>query len=192
MLRQAIVICAATCGLASCVEPVPPMRTFFDTLDDGADIEVTMKFIQNALNSIGSFEYSEHEGWFLGDKEADPSEHKGEQYVENVVADPLTCQVQYRTQRTFDGKTEVAGEQLRQIDLKQALKVVAYSQKEQLEGINQVAGPGQLRVDFSPPIFVLKVRFESPPYHSFLLFDKELADEIARAMNHAISLCRRL
>jgi hypothetical protein len=191
LLRKAIGICAVAGLLVSCAEPVSPKRTFFKISEPGANLEVTMKFIQDALTSIDSFEYSDSVVQIMGGETVKFAKFRGAQYLKDVVADPRTCQIQYRIQQIYDGKTKVIGEKARQIDLKQALEAKAFSQKEQLEGGNQVSGPGAWFHDFSPPIYDLQVRTEPANDQSILVFDQELANEIAEEINYAINLCRQ-
>jgi hypothetical protein len=156
------------------VVPPPPKPA-----DEAPSLEVTMKFIQDKLNSIGPVNFTLYSHVdAVGDLTAQFHDE-----VTTVVADPSTCQISYRW------KEEVKGHALNldiSFFLKDVKDLVVLPEEQHLKQMRSADSESD-RAD--PPVFVLKVRKKNKDFQVVLFSDEQMANRVAKAIVHAVELC---
>jgi len=159
--------------------PPPPKPA-----DDGPNLEVTMKFIQDKLNSIGPVNYAVY---FHDDTKANSAAGQFRNENTKVVADPSTCRIDYHRKVEQLGKVEEDQEQ--RILLKDVEDIVLMPWEQVQKETDTAAGHPSFITTVDPPVFVLKVRRTLKEGNYFDFFDEQLANRVAKAMVHAVELC---
>ena len=169
----------ATAGLAQ--QPVPPPPR---PADSGPSLQVTMKFIQDNLNDVGSisFVYYAHEN-----REGRDWSVVNKYEASNIVADPAACRISYHWKDTSNGI--VAADADRQIPLRAVKDLVVRPGDQHLKQLAAAAGSPSLEFRVDPMFYVLALRMPKNEEFHFVFRDEDLANRVARAMVHAVELC---
>jgi hypothetical protein len=165
--------------------PVPPPPK---PADEGLSLEITMKFIQDKLNDLGTLRWT----WRSREGGADHDDiSKQTMKISNALADPQRCAISYHMQRTRDNKPT---DHDSTINLKEVKKITVTSYEQEANDLNEGLtdlNPNGIRITIRPPIFTVRVS-QSRKEEEVVIFDvddEELAKRLARAMNHAVELC---
>lgn len=120
------------------------------------------------------------------------SYHKGVETLSRVVADPTTCTLAFHVEvysapLGYSGPASSARDLTIYFGLMQKVIVEPYekSASEQEAGIGH---PEIVAVSTSPQVTLVEM-FSSKPETGFIFYDADLADRVAKAINHAVELC---
>jgi hypothetical protein len=185
MKRCFIAMCfaalAATAAPAQQKNTVPPPPK---PAANGPRLEVTMKFIQDKLNSVGPMNYVTY---FHDNAVGDHWTNQARNQVTNVVAYPAECHITYRWKSVENGKL------IRDVDQGFSLKdIESVSVNPMEQGLKNAAiaqGHSAWSVKVDPPIYVIEAHRTDKGFNGFPFFDERLANRVAEAMIHAVELC---
>ncbi len=190
LMSICIAILAVSAGLTQERKAVPPPPK---PADEGPSLEVTMKFIQDKLNSVGpvNFVIRVHDNNATGNDSA--MQFSGE--VSKVVANPSTCRIDYHSKSEQDGSVVYDSDTW--FSLKAVDDIVVMSMEQRQKELNTGAGHPSLISNVEPPIFLLNLRRtirlangkDGKTANSFSFSDEQLANRVAKAMVHAVELC---
>lgn len=163
--------------------PPPPKPA-----DEGPNLEVTMKFIQDKLNSIGAVNYM----WYSHNEVAGSDEvHKYHFEATNVVADSGGCRLIWNASiKTDDGQP--GSPPPHSISLKEVADIAVLPLEQQYKKSNAANGHPEFSIRVDPPIYALVVHPLNPAdkyWHYFNFYDEDPANRVAKALVHAVELC---
>lgn len=142
--------------------------------DNGASLEVTMKFIQDKLNALGKVS---HTVYFRSGGDEEQS-LEITLVVTKVLADPANCRI------AVDWATDSSSFSLRDV---QTITVKTGEEADKEDLANSPIVFRDVRVD--PPFFALLVRRAGNAKEEFDFYDQGMANQVAKAMTHAVELC---
>jgi len=173
---------AVSTALAQEKKAVPPPPK---PADEGPSLQATMKFIQDKLNGIGPVNYIT----YVHDDVAGNDQNQQSKYeVTRVVADPTACRIGYHAKVEINGKVNHEGDAV--FFLKNVGDISVVPGEQAMKEAVAAAGHPLWTVKVDPPNFTLKVnRTNSKVFNSFVFFDEQLANRMAKAMVHAVELC---
>jgi hypothetical protein len=178
----AVVIVSGAIAQARRAVPPPPKPS-----DDGPSLEVTMKFIQDKLSSVGPTDYMIYRHDEIAQSD---SQNKFHFELSNVVADPTACTLSNTTSvKKDDGKPNPVSHS---IALKGVADIVVLPLEQQYKKSSATEGHPELSYRADPPIFAVVVHLSDPADHIwnyFNFYDEALADRVAKALLHAVELC---
>jgi hypothetical protein len=150
---------------------------------DGPSLEVTMKFIQEKLNGVGTVNFAAYTH-----DNADNTDFRNRFSEEssNVVADPASCKVTYHYKAVRNGTTMSDGNAY--VLLQQVLDLVVMPTEQALKKANIAHGNPQFDTKVDPPMFTLVVRV-AVGQNQFSFSDEDTANRVAKAFQHAVELC---
>lgn len=174
-LFMALLVAVAVSPLFAQTAVMPPPRPA--GTNPGPTLDVTMKFIQDKLNDIGTINFkifwqttngvSENNNWSI--------------QVSNVVVDPAHCSVQYHWNSLFPNSDYVLN--LKDVE---EIKVVTPF----IEVGNGAVSPSAVHSTITTdPALTAVVLIQPHGKHAFPFTDPEIADRVAKAFNHAVELC---
>jgi hypothetical protein len=184
LLRFVFVACVAILfsGFTVAQQPVapPPMPAA-----DGPSLVATMQFIEKKLNELGTVNFAA----YLHDNAdgTDSTDQVGIEYS-NVVADPVACRIAYH-RKAVDKSDAKSMEENLSLNLRDVQDLVVMPGEQRLKKINTASGHTTLDARVDPPIFVLVARKVGNQENSFIFFDEEMANRVAKAITHAVELC---
>jgi hypothetical protein len=142
-----------------------------------------MKFIQDKLTDQAKINYME----YLTDNTT------GQTWVvplinetTKVIANPGICSINYHQRLPIrDGVTERDFG----LNLKDVQTIVVMSWDVVVNKDYKTSGHPEFSTKSDPPIFALQARLPQNAVDSFLFYDEDLANRVAKAMVHAVELC---
>ncbi|MGD0683021.1 MAG: hypothetical protein ABR990_13345 [Terracidiphilus sp.] len=153
--------------------------------DTGPSLAESMQFIQDKLNNLGKVAFVE----FMQDVNTGPvGTFTLTNEISNLVGDQNQCRISYHRKMTFNGKTTLDnndGFSLRDV---QDIVVKPWEQYQN-EIFARNGTPNYTITSSNPPIILLQVRRPHGEENVVLFADADLADRVARAMQHAVELC---
>jgi hypothetical protein len=217
-LRAVFVVCFAAllCGLTAAQQPVAPPP---QPAAGGPSLAVTMQFIQDKLNDLGTVSFAV----FLQDtSNGNTWSANVTNEISNVVAGQNQCRVSYHWKGTDIeslSTNEIAPRRMMKIDAFAAAFSMAspaerrtrgkpYKEEDEVLSLRDVqeivvkpyeqhgterlaknGSPNVVVTSTSPPITALVARLPHREENVFLFTDADLADRVAKAMLHAVELC---
>jgi hypothetical protein len=163
-------------GLGQQTVPPPPRP-----VANGPSLEVTMKFIQDKLNAVGSLDYS------ISFHDTATGNNWVNHFIDEVtkvVADPGTCRVTFHERLVVDDKVRFDGDD--NLALKDIQNVMVLPLEQDLKQHGE--HPAWER-KVNQPLWSLWL--ERPNHNIISLYfrDAETANRVANAVNHAVELC---
>jgi hypothetical protein len=151
--------------------------------DGGPSLEVTMKFIQDKMNSIGPVNYAV----YFHDNATGADWTKRSKFeVTQMVAEAPACAITYHEK----GWPAAESESSSGFFLKNVEDVVVMPMEQYQQEAAAAAGHPSWSSRVDPPVFVLKVReSDVKGTNNFDFFDEQLPNRVARAIVHAVELC---
>jgi hypothetical protein len=155
-------------------------------VDNGPSLAETMQFIQEKLNGLGMVTYKED---FQSSSPWRTYTSTKTETKENisVVSDPNQCQITYHQKATVDGNPIWDNNYV--IVLRDVTEIVVESEKQHFGTSNLGNDLSMVVISTTPPMTVLVVRRPHDEENTFYFIDADLADRVARAMQHAVELC---
>jgi hypothetical protein len=153
--------------------------------DSGPSLAVTMKFIQEKLNGIGTVSYVT----FFRDTAVDTTFNDTRTFeFSNVIADEHECRIAYHMRYTHNRRPLTDSDFGFLVRDVQDMAVEPYTQH--LNDVNAKGGaPNVVITSTDPPLTSLSVRLSHGGDEMFLFTDPELAGRVAKALTHAVELC---
>lgn len=147
-------------------------------------LEITMKFIQDKLNEIGSVNYTvtfyDPSGSFTGGGRMSVEKH-------NVVADPVKCQISYHATVEIDHEAQPQTDY--SFPLREVRSIVVMKAEKWIQDYGAGADHPGVTVTVSPEIYFLVARRIKGNEDRFAFNDEEMANRVAKALIHAVDLC---
>jgi hypothetical protein len=175
----ALVVSAALAQQKKAVPPPPKPA------DEGPSLEVTMKFIQDKLNDVGTLNFVV----FLHDNVAGTDlANRNKLELSNVAANAGACRISYHV------KWELNGAVTQDIDawfpLKDVGDILVMPIEQAFKAVDTAAGHPGFTYRSDPPLFVLQARrTNSKAVNEIDFADEQIANRVAKAMVHAVELC---
>jgi hypothetical protein len=164
------------CAIAQDVPPLPPLR------GDAASLKDTMKFIQNKLPGRVNYAVYGHDN-LTG---ADAPINKRTMDLSNVSAGADSCSISFHFR--FDNGRGFIEDRYQDVSLGLVHEVTVTQMDQFIGQENAKASHPEVSVKVDPAVFL--VRLKSPrDGFMFNFYDEELADRVAKALQHAMMLC---
>ena len=149
----------------------------------------TVRFIVEKLNGLGNLTYV---AFFQNSSNESSWTQTFTNQITNVVADPSLCNITYHRKATNSGlafgKTYVNTNKA--FSLREVQKVVVWPYVDSYnEWSAQNGSPNITASGSNPPITELSARLPHNEEAFFYFTDADLADRVAKALNHAVELC---
>jgi YD repeat-containing protein len=152
---------------------------------DGPSLEITMKFIQDSLNSVGPVSFVEftHDGMSGNDMT-----YRHMEEYSKVNADTAACIVNLHYR-------EVLGNTVRQdkhawIALKAVHDITVLPEGQYMNELDSAKGHPSWNSRVDPPVFVLKITGpRSNEYNALVFLNEDSANRVAKSMRRAVELC---
>lgn len=174
-----------THGAAAATAPVAISTPVASTpTTGGPTLEVTMQFIQDKLNAAGEVKFA---GYVHDASNDSDGVQSFSSTTSNVVANPGACSLSYHRLVFNNGRKEHNENvfiSLRDVD---RISVLPDEQDWQMYLIK--TGDTAKTVHDVPNISVLNITLKNGSDHSIRIYEREMADRIAKAMVHAVELC---
>ena len=151
----------------------------------GPSLADTMQFIQDKLNNLGKTAFVE----FMQDVNTGPAgTFTITNEINNLVGDQNQCRISYHRKMSFNGKTTLDKNDAFSLRDVQDILVKPWEQYQN-EIFARNGTPNYTITSSNPPIILLQVRRPRGEENVVLFTDTDLADRVARAMQHAVELC---
>jgi hypothetical protein len=152
--------------------------------DSGPTLAATMQFIQEKLSQLGQENYA---GYNHDNADGQNWTTQFTTLDTNVVADPAACRISYHEKRTRDGN--VTADSDYDFSLGEIQDVITEPREQLLKKVNTANGHPTWDARIDPPVtMVIAQKAEGTEWYFYFL-DSNLAERVAKAMNHAVELC---
>jgi hypothetical protein len=153
--------------------------------DTGPSLAETMQFIQEKMNDIGKVAWVD----FLQDaKDGSTWTETFTTELNNVIVDQNQCRFSYHRKVTDNGETD--SDQNYFFSLRDVQDIIVKPEEQnQTDWIAQNGKPNIIVTSTSPSIATLIVHRPRGEMNTFRFTDANLADRVAKAMQHAVELC---
>jgi len=169
---------ATVVALAQDVPPPPKPA------DDGPSLEVTMKFIEEKLGSIGPVNWIE----YIHDETAGSDwRNRFSSEATSVKASAAGCRIDYHWQLTRGAHVTRYGDY--GFPLKIVQEVVVKTAEQLFKESGSKAGHPEWTSRVDPPVFFLSIKSKGGGLNGFYLYDETLANRIAKTLVRAVELC---
>jgi hypothetical protein len=147
-------------------------------------LDVTMKFIQDKLGSLGKVSFAEPSH---NTKTGQDSSTNYDMEIGKVTADRQQCRLSFHWKESKNGV--VAQDADLWFPLRDVRDVTLEPYEHLLDDLSAKAGHPENTAGLgNPPVTILLVN-RSGTFNMFPFVEAELADRVARAINHAVELC---
>jgi hypothetical protein len=152
--------------------------------DDGPSIEVTMKFIEDKLNAVGTINFILylHDGVTGIDWS-----NKRSWGISNVVADPNTCFIKYHYKWVHVG--QVVKDNDITLGFKWVKNIAVTPVDLLIHNADVKAGHPERSIRSDPPVFALVAKFSNGNNQEFDFYDESMANRVAKAMARGAEIC---
>ncbi len=151
--------------------------------DDGPSLEVTMKFIEEKLNSIGRVNYI---AYLHNNTDGSDTTGRISDEVKNVRANPATCRIDFHDWETQNEKVKADTDAW--FLLKAVQEVVVKTREQDAKESDSKEGHPEYSYRIDPPVFILSINRKSG-HHTISFYDEAMANRVAKALVHAVELC---
>jgi len=151
---------------------------------NGPTLEVTMNFIQEKLNEIGTVNFAGYVHEAANDTDG---VQRFSATTSNAVANPGACTLSYHRVVFNNGKKEHDEQVFINLREVQSIAVLPDEQDWQMYLVH--IGDTTKTVKDVPDIYVLNVKLPRGIDHSIRFYEQEMADRVAKALLHAVELC---
>jgi len=188
MTTVCFVAVAVTAVLAQQKKAAPPPAK---AADEGPSLEVTMKFIQDKVYSIGQVNFISYA--HSGITGQDFTAQFRLEISKPVLTGSSNCMFFFHERSVVQGELrhdKDFGIPFKDVeDIKSVEKILVMSEEQNLKEKDSANGHPEMSSRVDPPVFVVQA-IRSDNYKNDLYFvDEELANRVAKAMVHAVELC---
>lgn len=182
-LSAALVLSSTGMARAQEIPPLPPLR------GDAASLTDTMRFIEDKVKGKVNYMIYYHNNG----AETPDAIFRRSREVSAVIADASSCSIDFHS-RSSDGggygnpSDDLVKDFSARSNLRQVREIVLEQMDEVMQ--REVAKTGRpVSVRVEPPITSVLVKISDKGGVSFLFYDQTVAERVARALRHAVSLC---
>ncbi|HME57483.1 MAG TPA: hypothetical protein VKF63_04035 [Terracidiphilus sp.] len=151
---------------------------------NGPSLEVTMKFIQDKLNALGTVNFA---GYVHDASNNTDGVQKFSATISNVVANPGACSLSYHRLVYNNGRKEHNEDVFINLREVQNISVLPDEQDWQMYLVR--TGDSTKTVKDVPDITALVFKLNNGKDPTIRFYEQELADRVAKALVHAVELC---
>ncbi|MGB9408756.1 MAG: hypothetical protein WCA89_14555 [Terracidiphilus sp.] len=151
---------------------------------NGPTLEVTMQFIQDKLNAVGTVNFA---GYVHDASNNSDGVQTFSSTTSNVVANPGACSLSYHRLVLNNGRKEHNENVF--ISLRDVERISVLPDEQDWQMYLVKTGETTKTVKDVPEISVLNIKLLNGSDHSIRIYEQEMADRIAKAMVHAVELC---
>jgi hypothetical protein len=151
--------------------------------DNGPTLEVTMKYLEEKLSSIGPVTYIIY---IHDNTNGHDWTNKRTTEVTDVRASVALCEITFHRRITVNGN--VAQDTDGRLPLKDVVDVAVETEERNVKEANSKAGHPELSTRVDPPVFVLTAKRKGGG-NDFDLYDESPANRIGKAMVRGMELC---
>jgi hypothetical protein len=178
------VVLAATSALAQQSVPPPPQPVPDRAEARGPSLGVTMKFIQDKLNEMGTVNFA---GYVHDASNNSDGVQKFSATISNVAANPSACTLSYHRLVFNNGSREHNENVFINLRDVQSIAVLPDEQDWQMYLVRN--GETTKTVKDVPDISALVIKLPGGRDPTIRFYEQELADRVAKALVHAVELC---
>jgi hypothetical protein len=176
------IVLAAT--VAQAQQSVPPPPQPVPDKPAGPSLEVTMKFIQDKLNEIGTVNFA---GYVHDSSNNTDGVQKFSATFSNVVANPGACTLSYH-RLVFNSGSKEHDENVI-INLRDVQSIAVLPDEQDWQMYLARNGEPTKTVKDVPDISALVIKLPGGRDPTIRFYEQEMADRVAKAMVHAVELC---
>jgi hypothetical protein len=178
------VIMAGATALAQVAVPPPPQPAPDKTASSGPSLEVTMKFIQDKLNEMGTVNFA---GYVHDSSNNSDGVQKFSATISNVVTNPGACTLSYH-RLVFNNGSREHDENV-SINLRDVRSITVLPDEQDWQMYLVRNGDTTKTVKDVPDISALVIKLNNGKDPTIRFYEQELADRVAKALVHAVELC---
>jgi hypothetical protein len=153
--------------------------------NSGPSLEATLNFIADKLNGQGVVSWLSTAQNTVAGTTGPPTQVTLQ--ISNAIGDPRTCRLTYHAKITAAGKVSFDGDAL--LPLRRVEKLAVMTMQDANNEFHARQGHPELTETISPAIYRLLVTSAANRETFFLFIDQDLANRVAKAMNHTAELC---
>ena len=169
----------ASSGAAPANAPTASAQT-----NGGPSLEVTLKFIQDKLNEMGTVNFA---GYVHDSANNTDGVQKFSATFSNVVANPGACTLSYH-RLVFNNGSKEHDENVF-INLREVKNVSVLPDEQDWQNYLVRTGDTTKTVKDVPNIIALVIKLNNGQDPTIRFYEQELADRVAKALVHAVELC---
>jgi hypothetical protein len=151
---------------------------------NGPSLEVTMKFIQDKLNTVGTVNFA---GYVHDPAYDNDGVEKFSVIISNAVASPGTCSLSYHRLVYNNGRKE-HNENVA-INLREVQNISVVPDEQDWQMYLARTGDSAKTVRDVPEIIALVFKLNNGQDPTIRFYEQDLADRVAKALVHAVELC---
>jgi hypothetical protein len=182
-MLMTIVFAGAT-ALAQVAVPPPPQPAPDRGESHGPSLEVTMKFIQDKLNTVGTVNFA---GYVHDSANNTDGVQKFSSTISNAAANAGACALSYHRLVINNGSREHDENIVINLRDVQSIAVLPDEQDWQMYLVR--TGDSTKTVKDVPDISALVIKLNNGKDPTLRFYEQELADRVAKALVHAVELC---
>ncbi|MGD0292858.1 MAG: hypothetical protein ABSB30_03300 [Terracidiphilus sp.] len=151
---------------------------------NGPSLEVTMKFIQDKLNTVGTVNFA---GYVHDAANNTDGVQKFSATFSNAVANPSACTLSYH-RLVFNNGSREHNETV-SINLHDVQNISVLPDEQDWQNYLVRTGDSTKTVKDVPNIIALVIKLNNGQDPTIRFYEQELADRVAKALVHAVELC---
>jgi hypothetical protein len=183
-LITAFLTIALAATTVSAQQSVPPPPQPVSDKPAGPSLEVTMKFIQDKLNALGTVNFA---GYVHDSANNADGVQRFSATFSNVVANPGACSLSYHRLVLNNGSREHDENVVINLRDVQSIAVLPDEQDWQMYLVR--TGETTKTVKDVPDISALVIKLNNGKDPTIRFYEQEMADRVAKALVHAVELC---
>jgi hypothetical protein len=176
------VVMATSTALAQQSVPPPPQPAADKPA--GPSLEVTMKFIQDKLNEIGTVNFA---GYVHDSSNNTDGVQKFSATISNIATNPGSCTLSYHRLVLNSGRKEHDENVV--INLREVKNISVLPDEQDWQMYLVRTGDSTKTVKDVPDISALVIKLNNGKDPTIRFYEQELADRVAKALVHAVELC---
>jgi hypothetical protein len=180
-MLMTIVFAGAT-ALAQVAVPPPPQPAADKPA--GPSLEVTMKFIQDKLNTIGTVNFA---GYVHDSANNTDGVQKFSAAISNAATNPGACTLSYH--RLVINNSSREHDENVVINLRDVQSIAVLPDEQDWQMYLVRSGDTTKTVKDVPDISALVIKLNNGKDPTIRFYEQELADRVAKALVHAVELC---
>lgn len=150
----------------------------------GPTLEVTMKFVQDKLNAMGTVNFA---GYVHDSASNQDGVQKFSSTISNVVANPGACSLSYH-RLVFNNGSKEHNEDV-SINLREVQNISVLPDEQDWQMYLVRTGDTTKTVKDVPDIIALVIKLNNGKDPTIRFYEQEMADRVAKALVHAVELC---
>ncbi len=184
MKRSSQIVAVMVLLAGSCVAQMKDVPPPPKPADEGPSLQVTMKFIQEKIENVGPVNFV---AYYHDNIAGNDWAVQFMNQISRVSADPSTCRIDYHLY------LQRAGQKVFDLDkwlgLKDIVNIEVMPLSQDFKGLSTKQGHPSWDNRIDPPVFGLYAEGEKIGRHYFEFSDEQMADRVAKALQHAVELC---